>query len=311
MLEVLARAAQPLDDDQIARISGINRYYVNALCNKLAAEGLIKRTHGPTGKYENALVEDGGPSGPAPDVRLRIEPRRRRSTSRRSLTRNLDELVAGFDDYVRAFEQEQAFPGPSLYFHERAIELRRGHASPAQMLADTRFLEYVYAVLPAWGMHRMGKQAAKVGDFGPIVDALAEVAGEIDVLWQLRITALTAAEADAVAAAAWTIIERLKVSTSRTQIVAGSKFVHHLLPDLIPPIDRQYTFRFFTGQKYVPDDRSAFLLWYPRLAAVGARCQDQIKAAIDRRGFMATGEAKVVDNAIMGFMQQRRAIEKT
>jgi hypothetical protein len=27
---------------------------------------------------------------------------------------------------------------------------------------------------------------------------------------------------------------------ARTQIVAGSKMLHHFLPDLIPPIDRQY-----------------------------------------------------------------------
>jgi hypothetical protein len=45
------------------------------------------------------------------------------------------------------------------------------------------------------------------------------------------------------------VIARIKVSTSRTQIVAGSKFLHHVLPDLVPPIDRRYTFRFFTGQR--------------------------------------------------------------
>jgi len=49
------------------------------------------------------------------------------------------------------------------------------------------------------------------------------------------------------------------VSTSRTQIVASSKFLHHLLPDLIPPIDRQYTFAFLTGQKTVTSNRAAFL----------------------------------------------------
>ena len=46
---------------------------------------------------------------------------------------------------------------------------------------------------------------------------------------------------------AWQIIAAIKVSTSRTQSVAASKMLHHFLPDLIPPIDRQYTFSFFTG----------------------------------------------------------------
>jgi hypothetical protein len=125
-------------------------------------------------------------------------------------------------------------------------------------------------------------------------------------LWPLRITSLRAEEAQHVAARTWGVIERIRVSTSRTQIVAGTKFVHHLLPDLLPPIDRQYTFKFFTGQKAVASDRLAFLDWFPRLAEVGARCQEPIREAITRGGFMATGEAKVIDNAIMGFMQQRQ-----
>ena len=82
--------------------------------------------------------------------------------------------------------------------------------------------------------------------------------------------------------------------------------LHHLLPDLIPPIDRQYTFRFFTGQMMVASDRTAFLSWLPQLANIGSRCQQPILDAIRRGGFMATGEAKVIDNAIMGYMQQRR-----
>ena len=58
----------------------------------------------------------------------------------------------------------------------------------------------------------------------------------------------------------------------------------------------------------MPSDRAAFLDWFPRLAEVGGQCRDQIQAAIDRGGFMATGEAKVIDNAIMGFMQRRSGL---
>jgi hypothetical protein len=82
--------------------------------------------------------------------------------------------------------------------------------------------------------------------------------------------------------------------------------LHHVLPDLIPPIDRQYTFSFFTGQKTVASDHAAFLDWLPQFATIGTRCQQPIRDAIRRGGFMATGEAKVIDNAIMGFIQQRR-----
>lgn len=105
---------------------------------------------------------------------------------------------------------------------------------------------------------------------------------------------------------AWQVIAAIRASTSDTQIVAGTKTLHHVLPDLIPPIDRQYTFRFFTGQKLVPSgDQRAFLEWFPYLAEIGRRCRDAIESAMNRGGPMATGAAKVIDNAIIGFMQAK------
>ena len=40
------------------------------------------------------------------------------------------------------------------------------------MPADQQFLEYVYAVLPAWGIHRMGAQRAKVTEYDQLVGSL-------------------------------------------------------------------------------------------------------------------------------------------
>ena len=308
VLTVISRSPMPLDDDQIAQAAQMNRHYVNAICRQLAAEQFITRELGANGKLVNLVVEPDQPTAlptaePPRAVATRPSPHRRSSDR---MNDNIEKLVDGFPSYVTAFEDRQAFPGPSLYFHERAIERRRRHSTISSLLDDERFLEYVYAVLPAWGMHRMGSQKAKVGDFSQITAALRESAPALDTLWPLRITSLRADEAQHVAATAWGVIERIRVSTSRTQIVAGSKFLHHLLPDLVPPIDRQYTFMFFTGQKAVASDRLAFLDWFPLLAAVGARCREPIQDAFRRGGFMATGEAKVIDNAIMGFMQQRQ-----
>ena len=56
------------------------------------------------------------------------------------------------------------------------------------------------------------------------------------------------------------------------------------MPDLIPPIDRQRTFSFFTGQKVVPGGRAAFLDWFPQLASIGTRCQEPIRDTINHAG---------------------------
>lgn len=243
--------------------------------------------------------QNGWPSRSAavssPSVRM---PRRDRAR------RNVEALIADFGGCVRRFETSATFSGPSIYFHERAIERRRLHQSAAGLLADERFLEYVYAVLPSWGMHRMGSQAAKVTDFSKLAASLRTAIPAIEELWPLDITLLDPEKVPEVARRAWQVIASIRASTSETQIVAGTKTLHHVLPDLIPPIDRQYTFRFFTGQKQVQHgDRRAFLEWYPYLAEIGRRCHGPIGAALTSNGPMASGAAKVIDNAIIGFMQ--------
>jgi hypothetical protein len=243
-------------------------------------------------------------------VRSSIDGQSKRSVARREdrARRNVDQLITGFTGYVDVFEASEAFPGPSLYFHQRALALRGLHADVASLLGDDRFFEYVYAVLPAWGMHRMGNQSAKVGPFEVMVDSFRSCRPLLESLWNRRITEIGVADVDSVAAEVWDVISRLRVSTSRTRIVAGSKALHHVLPDLVPPIDREYTFRFFTGQKSVSwGEERAFLEWFPLFCEIGRACISEIEEILARGGFMATGRAKVIDNAIMGFTQSRRS----
>ena len=217
--------------------------------------------------------------------------------------RNVEALVSNFAGYTLQFETSNTFSGPSVYFHRRAIERRRLHGAAEDLLADELFLEYVYAVLPSWGMHRMGAQRAKVTEFDQLIGSIRAATPVLQELWPLDITELDPMAVPAVAEQAWQVIASIRASTSETQIVAGTKVLHHILPDLIPPIDRQYTFRFFTGQKAVhAGDRQAFLDWFPYFAEIGRRCQRPIDAAMLRGGRMAAGRAKVIDNAIIGFM---------
>lgn len=300
---LLREVSLAMDDDDIAGRLGIDRHYVNQVCRQLAHAGLTTRFEGASGKLVNRWI--GGEAGSQPSQVAEPvpprQPRRKRSERARS---NVEALIADFPRFVSRFERSSAFPGPSLYFHERAVARRRLHHSPRALLGDERFLEYVYAVLPSWGMHRMGKQTAKVGDFDEMVDSFRTATPALEQLWDLHISHVSAKDVDGVAGQLWSVLGSLRVSTSATRIVAGSKALHHVLPDLVPPIDRQYTFQFFTGQKAVTTgDERAFLEWFPYLAEIGRHAADGIEEALARSGFMATGAAKVVDNAIIGFMQ--------
>jgi hypothetical protein len=287
VLGIVRHSREPLDDDQLAAAAQMNRVYVNQLCRQLAAEGLVVRQRGGDGKLVNVATAGHPASAANPlPASQRLRPRQRLVERR---AERVEKLIANFAAYVAAFETSEAFPGPSLYFHLRAIERRRQHGTVASLLEDIQFLEYAYAVLPAWGMHRMGPQAAKVGDFTAIITALRQQAPALQDLWPHH-----------------RALPRNGQASSRDRVAGHRKMLHHLLPDLIPPIDRQYTFSFFTGQKMVASDHAAFLDWFPQFATIGARCQAPIRDALGREGFMATGEAKVIDNAIMGFMQQLR-----
>jgi hypothetical protein len=125
-----------LDDDQIAQAAKMNRVYVNMICRQLTSDGLIVRTPGPEGK----LVNMSGDGGQASAVLLPTDSQRRTHQPRRvagRLAERVEELVGGFADCVTIFEANEAFTGPSLYFHLRAIERRRQHQTVRSLLRDT------------------------------------------------------------------------------------------------------------------------------------------------------------------------------
>ncbi len=238
VLGLLADVGGAVDDDQIGARLDIDRHQVNALCRQLAYAGLIRREPGLTGKLVNSTLSTVAPtevsiapSGSAARATRRYIPRSERAR------RNVDELIGGFTRYVDTFEASEAFPGPSLYFHERALDQRRLHEDVESLLADERFFEYMYAVLPAWGMHRMGNQAAKVGRFDSMVTSFQSCRPLLESLWPRRITDIPVTDVESVTGTVWEVISQLRVSTSGTRIVAGSKALHHMLPDLVPPID--------------------------------------------------------------------------
>ena len=100
------------------------------------------------------------------------------------------------------------------------------------------------------------------------------------------------------------VIWDLPVGIGSTKIVSGSKALHHLLPDLVPPIDREYTVQFFFNNKNAiqgdeAKQREAFHLMYPHFVTVCRERKTEIECRLGRG--MNTSVTKVVDNAIVGY----------
>lgn len=50
------------------------------------------------------------------------------------------------------------------------------------------------------------------------------------------------------------IFQKINVMASGTSLVGNSKVMHHMLPNIIPPIDREYTLWFLRGNTNIKND---------------------------------------------------------
>jgi hypothetical protein len=156
---------------------------------------------------------------------------------------NVRDILENADTYHQAYYKAETFRGPSLYFHQRALETR-------QVPCSLTHLEYIYATLSAWGMHRMGKGGSKMQSFDtfrrsiePLKDKIAE-AQKFD-LRQMDLQKWACLEE---------IFYGINAMASGTSLVGNSKVMHHMLPNIVPPIDREYTLWFLRGNTNIKND---------------------------------------------------------
>jgi hypothetical protein len=231
--------------------------------------------------------------------------------------KNEDELIRRLRYYYDlSLDVLKDFGGPSVYFHIQAIKEQESN-----FLSD-RHVEMIYATLASWGMHRMGNPddtKAKMEEFDIFKQSLLAQRSELMKFIDVRMDACTAKEYENHIDNLKGIYCGLKVSISDATIVAHSKTLAHILPNLIPPIDRQYTIRFFTQDNknfftdsgkyraiYVPKGMTAqfeyFKKYTSRIKALFDRCDCKM-FNIEKKSFN-TSNPKIMDNLIMTFVKK-------
>ena len=153
------------------------------------------------------------------------------------------ELLANADRYHEAYYRVETFGGPSLYFHQRSLDTRRSPASLSH-------LEYVYATLSSWGMHRMGPGGSKMRSFSAFHASVEPIRDKIAMAQQLTVSAID----DAGWALLKEIFQGINIMASGTSLVGNSKVMHHMLPNIVPPIDREYTLRYLCGNTNIANN---------------------------------------------------------
>jgi len=226
------------------------------------------------------------------------------------------ELVNNIREYyAKSISVFREFGGPSVYFHVEAIKEQR------QNFMSDRHIEMIYATLASWGLHRMGdpdETKAKMVDFDAFKKSLISQSAKLTEYRDLSMDTCTAEQYDKYIASLKDVYYSFFVSISDATIVAHSKTFAHILPNFVPPIDRQYTIRFFTQDnkdfftgsgKYkavafpqgLEKQFNAFKDYCVRIKQMFDRC-DKNQFVIDLKTFN-TSYPKIMDNAIMAFVK--------
>lgn len=212
------------------------------------------------------------------------------------------QLVSRFDEYVEFFDKTNLFTGPSRYFHIRTIDHLKNVQLPNVLSnEDDPFYELLYATLTSWGMHRMGSKGAKLVEYETFRNSIISQKDKILTLKDVSILSMPEEELWRVRDELWNILGTLKISATQAKLVANTKTLHHILPNLVPPIDREYTLQFFYGNKMYSDDQKKFKEIYSHVYQIAQRCKPRIERTIARTPFHS-GPTKVIDNAIVGYV---------
>jgi hypothetical protein len=215
----------------------------------------------------------------------------------------IEELVAHFDVYHFYFQKHVA-PGwqvPNL--HRQALALR-GDRPAISAIQDVGFMSSLRGALSNdFGL-------ARTGLHNPLVIA----PGLFPAIQQLDGVRLEDASADTLRVL-WDMVEGLQFNEAQAKLVVNTKALAHVLTELVVPIDRTYTGAFllrFPGEFdgvsrdiLRTNEKQIFYLAFSAFRWIAQRVD--LAKYISIADDWNTTKPKVIDNAIIGFVEYIRA----
>lgn len=222
------------------------------------------------------------------------------------LQTKLYELCESFEKWV-GIASEGRPDNPARHLHIKTIE-RLEDVGLDSIFEDALFFDYLYATLAIWGMDSRGARLSGFHSFANGIRGNREKISELRDQTLSKVAQSDTLTLNTIMDAIWEILESMNVSETEIQLVAGSKALHHILPHLVPPVDRQYTLRFFFDNKRISRDleeqREQFdqvfigylYIWEVRQELIGRL------TSIHSWNSSVT---KTIDNAIIGYQKSR------
>ncbi len=219
----------------------------------------------------------------------------------KSRSERVEQLIAEFPSLVIEYDRDTPFVrSGQLESHQRTIALRRRHPTSASALSDDRFVKSLYETLQAWGIGVRASVLVPVDEFQSVLTS-----------WIDRFSELNGAmiddpslDRDWAGTRLWRLIEAVEITGNKSKLVALSKTIHHILPDLLPPIDRAYTQRFFlvNTAEFQNNPEPVFRFMWQGFTTIAGQ--------VDLSSYVGDGwrtsRTKVIDNAIVAFVKKEK-----
>lgn len=206
-------------------------------------------------------------------------------------------LIKNFPFFLEFYADHCPFTKPGQFeFHRETIQKRRELGSVKAALKDMGYLKSLYRTLRAWGI---GSRGSKLRPFNNFTDALNDIAPDICELDGLKLDQIEI-EIDTVNQKIWNIIENMHIVDNIATLVPCSKTLHHILPDLIVPMDREYTQVFFGWQN------PQFQYGQSKCFFEAFKSFECVSRETNPKQYVGSGWntslSKVIDNAIVGLI---------
>lgn len=256
---------------------------------------LVRVAHGHYRFNRDAV--DVEPRSPSSSLPPRSPGTRVSNESRNSRVENrIAGVIGEFATCVHIFDEQVPFTRSGQYsWHRTTLDRRQSWDHVRDAVQDEVFLDDLYQTLQAWGI---GRRASRLVPRAQFANRLRECG---DVIASFENHRLDEPELDVISTAngLWHLIEHLGIVDNVSLIVPGTKTLHHLLPDLVPPMDRAWTGTFFLWSPAAPQfqQKATFVEAFSSFARIARATDPSFYVGEGWR----TSSSKVLDNAIIGY----------
>jgi len=203
----------------------------------------------------------------------------------------IKDIVENLPSWINRFKQDGYRGGQSLYFYQKVVEQRREKPLDVLLVKGGLFIERMYATLASWDMNT---RSARMKDFDDFEHSLLNNKKQLSSLASFQIDTIPGEAAAGVKRSLGDLYDELELMKSGGRLVANSKALHFLLPNLVMPMDRNNILRFFFNN--TTESKNKFLKIFDCTCEVAKRVD--LKSYFDHRWNLTI--TKVIDNAIIG-----------